>query len=208
MSFRFPSQRPSAVQKWDTQMQSIHINHTHAHRCCSTSSTCLAMSAKLICVRRWVWDEFISTGWESSSHMLDLLGTWEPYPYFPWGDSRWNPDRGMAALNGVEIEKRYLWSLLRAHTHTRTDTHSNSHKHTLSNISIMWPISPHVTRRYDTFASSVRQGGIRGERHLLKLLSWIVFNKEGETHCSLIIWLWNWLQLGANVLWVETLIWS
>lgn len=83
--------------------KSIRINLIRARRCCSTLPTCLAMSAKLICVRRWVWDEFISAGWESGSHMLVLLGTWEPYPYFPRGGSRCNPDRGMAALNGVEI---------------------------------------------------------------------------------------------------------
>lgn len=94
--------------------RSIHINL----RCCWTLSTCLAVSAKLICVRRWIWDEFISTGWESSSHMLGLLGTWELYPYFPRGGSRCNPDRSMEALNGVEIGERYPWRPLRAHTHT------------------------------------------------------------------------------------------
>lgn len=105
---------------------STSISYTPADA--AQHSTCLTMSAKLICVRRWVWDEFISTGWENSSHMLGLLGTWEPYPYFPWGGSRCNPDWGMAALNGVKIRERYLQRLLRAHTHT----HSQAEVHILN----------------------------------------------------------------------------
>lgn len=102
---------------------------SYRHRCCSTHSTCLTMSAKLIWVRRWVWDEFISAGWESSAHMLGMLGNWEPYPYFPWGASRCNPDRSMETLNGVEIGQSYLYKVLRECTHIHTDTYTPTRTH-------------------------------------------------------------------------------
>lgn len=41
--------------------------------------------------------------------MLDLVVTSDPYPYFPGGGRRCNPDqgRGPTAFNGVEMEKCY-----------------------------------------------------------------------------------------------------
>lgn len=101
-----------------------------SHRRCRTHSTCLAASAKLIWARRWVWDEFISAGWESSSHMLGLLGTWEAYPYFPRGGRRCNPDRGMETLNGVEIGASYL--------HTHTQVHILNVTHFSSCYLVLW----------------------------------------------------------------------
>lgn len=165
--------RRSGTQK----KKSIHINlitHTHTHpgRCRRTPSTCLAVSAKLICVRRWVWDEFICAGWESSSHMLDLLGTWELYPYFPRGGGRCNPDRSVEALNGVEIGELYLWRPLRvrgtpAYTHTHAHIQGAGHRF----VFLMWPTPPYVTWRYDSFLSSSRLQPARWES------TW------GETYC-------------------------
>jgi len=130
--FHHPSlQRSSEIHE---SVASTSISYRH--RCCSKQSTCRAMSAKLIWVRKWAWVEFISAEWESSSHMLGLLGTWEPYPYFPWGGSRCNPDRSMETLNWAEMEESYLYQLLRAqthaHRHTRLHTHGWAEVHILN----------------------------------------------------------------------------
>lgn len=125
-----PVSRLQSLQHYTDIHKSIaSTSISYRHRCCSTHSTCLTMSAKLIWVRRWVWDEFISAGWESSSHMLGLLGTWEPYPYFPWGARRCNPDRNMETLNGVEIGQSYLYREQRARTHT--------HQHSYAEVQIL-----------------------------------------------------------------------
>lgn len=148
--------------------RSIHINLTHAGRCSWTLSPCLAVSAKLICVKRWIWDEFISTGWESSSHMLGLLGTWELCPYFSWGGSQCNPDRSMEALNGVEIGERYLWRPLRAHTRALSKAEVR-----ILNVTA----SLYSTWCYDSFLSFLSSvcevvGEMRWDV-LLKMLLWI-----------------------------------
>lgn len=99
------------------KQQHININLIYTDRCCRSLSTCLPMSANLICVRRWIWDEFISTGWESGPHILGLLGSSELYPYFPWGGSQWNPAWSMEAVNEVVIEECCICRDCWEHTH-------------------------------------------------------------------------------------------
>lgn len=86
----------------------------HPSRCCWMLSTCLTSSAKFICARRWVWDEFIFTGWQSSSHKMVLL---EPESRILISPEVAEPRASMKALNGEEIKKSYLWRL---HTQTHT----------------------------------------------------------------------------------------
>lgn len=78
------------------------------------------ISAKLIWVRRWVWDECISAAWESCSICWGLLGPGELYPHFPRGGGRHKP--GLKRAGAKWSQDRLALSPAMTHTRARART--------------------------------------------------------------------------------------